>query len=509
MNRNRRVRAGFAHAVVLVPLLTAITIVGAGKESCAQSAPALLKDPIKTDLGFVSGLTIGQPGKEVRVYRGIPYAAPPVGDLRWRPPRPAAPWEGVRKATEYSRAAAQYFPSTTWNLQESQMSEDCLYLNVNTAAKTANDKLPVMVWFHPGGLDTGTANLDAYNSPALVRHGVVLVTVNDRLGPFGLFASAGLSAESPEGASGNYDLLDLISSLQWVRQNIAAFGGDPERVTIFGEGGGAQKVLGLLASPLAKGLFQRAIVEAGTNRDFHPGQTLSENNTRIDTEWESYRVSQKFTNKLGTTDLGQLRAKTWQQIVAAMPAPPTGPETTPAKDDRMHLTIDAWSLMDNTVNTFDEALGNDVPVLIGGDEDELAVFVGYAADWLPAISHQKSPVYVYRFMHVPPKWKEAGAKAPHGMEVRYQFDDLGGTWKSQAGLPQDPGVSKDDETVAENMMRVWVNFAASGNPSVDGLVQWPAFKATPGQDKYVTIDTKDEVQSGFLDTFKPGTELKK
>jgi para-nitrobenzyl esterase len=486
-------------------LVLVIAFMVNGERGLGQSASEILKDPIKTNLGYLSGMTVGESGKEVRVYRGIPYAAPPVGNLRWRAPQPATPWQGVRKATRYGPAAAQYYPSATWNILESQMSEDCLYLNVSTAAKTTGDKLPVMVWFHPGGLDTGTGNSEIYNNPALPQHGVVLVTVNHRLGAFGLFASAGLSAESPVGASGNYEMLDLIASLQWVKENVAAFGGDSGRVTIVGEGGGAQKVLWLLASPLAKGLFQRAIVEAGTNRNFVPGETLTENNTRIDTEWESYKVSQKFVKKLGVTDLAEQRAKSWPEIVAAMPPPPTGPETVPAKDDRMHPTIDAWSLSDNTVNTFDEALGNDVPVLIGGDENEVAVFIGYTADWLPAITHQKSSVYVYRFMHVPANWKNAGMKAPHGMEVRYQFGDLSGQWNAPHGMPNDPGLNKDDETVAENTMKMWVNFAATGDPSVDGMVKWPAFKAIPGQDKYVTIDVKPEVQSGFMDTFKPET----
>lgn len=508
MNRKRRFHTEVGSAFLLLSLITGFIFVIAGQKGWGQSASSLLKDPIKTNLGYVSGMTVVESGKEVRAYRGIPYAAPPVGDLRWRPPQPATPWPGIRKATEYSPAAAQYYPSSTWNIQESQMSEDCLYLNVNTAAKTAGDKLPVMVWFHAGGLDTGTGNADTYNYPALPQHGVVLVTVNHRLGAFGLFASAGLSAESPEGASGNYGMLDLIASLQWVKQNIAAFGGDLNRVTIFGEGGGAQKVLWLLASPLAKGLFQRAIVEAGTNRNYIPGLTLAENNTRIDTEWESYQVSQKLVDKLGAMNMAQLRAKSWQQIVAAMPAPPAGPETIPAKDDRMHPTIDAWSLSDNTVNSFDEALGNDVPVLIGGDENEVAVFVGYTEDWLPAITHRESPVYVYRFMHVPANWKKTGMKAPHGFEVRYQFGDLSGKWNPQPGLAADPGLNKDDEIVAENTMKMWVNFATTGDPSVEGVVKWPAFKALPGQDKYVTIDKQSEVQSGFMETFKPGTEVK-
>jgi para-nitrobenzyl esterase len=495
-----QVKWGRAHIALAVVLAFTVTAMSA---AWAQTSSPALKDPIKTNLGLVSGTTVGERGKEVHVYRGIPYAAPPVGNLRWRAPQPGTPWQGVRKATEYAPSAAQYFPSASWNIQESQMSEDCLYLNVNTPAKTAGDKLPVMVWLHPGGLDTGTANDETFNNPALPQHGVVVVTVNHRLGAFGLLASEGLSVESATGASGNYGMLDLISALQWVKENIAAFGGDPSRVTIFGEGGGAQKVLWLLASPLASGLFQRAIVETGTNRNFVPSQTMKENNVVVDTEWESYLVSDKFFKKLGTDSIKDLRTRKWQDIVAAMPKPPAGPEINPASDDRMHQTIDAWSLNDNTINIFDEALGNDVPVLIGGDENEREVFEGYVYDWLPALTHRTSKVYVYRFMRVPANWKKAGMKAPHAMEVPYQFGDLSGKWTVPHGIHDDLGINKDDATVAENTMRMWVNFAGSGDPSVKGLIQWPSFKAAPGRDKYVTIDVKPEVQSGFMKTFSP------
>jgi para-nitrobenzyl esterase len=502
MNRIFHPQVKLGSTFLVTTLITIFLAMAASETGWGQSALSLLKNPIKTDLGYVSGMTIGEAGKEVHVYRGIPYAAPPVGDLRWRPPQPALPWQGVRKSTEYGPAAAQFFQTGLRKVDadESQISEDCLYLNVNTAARTAQDKLPVMVWFHAGGLDTGTGNTETYNYPALPQHGVVLVTVNHRLGAFGLLAYPDLSAESPHGAAGNYGMLDLIAALQWVKRNIAAFGGDPDRVTIFGQSGGAQKVIWLLASPLAKGLFHRAIVESGTNRN------LNDNNTRIDTEWEAYILGQKFADKLGAKSIAQLRAKTWQEIVRAMPAPPAGAETIPAKDDRMHQTIDAWSLTDHPINIFDEALGNDVPVLIGGDEDEVGVFVGYAADWLPALAKQKSNVYVYRFMHVPINWKQAGMIAPHGFEVRYHFGYLGGKWNARPGHPADPGLNKDDETVAENSMRMWINFAITGDPSVEGVIKWPAYKPTPGKDKYVTIDVKPEVKSGFMETFKPGTQ---
>ena len=477
-------------------------IMAAANVPLAAQTP--VKDTIKIDQGTLLGTTIGSAGKEVHVYRGIPYAAPPIGELRWRPPIQHAPWQGVRQATEYGPACAQYYKPDLAKVDAAKINENCLYLNVNTAAKTTGDKLPVMVWLHGGGLDTGSANTEVANSPNLPLHGVVVVTVNHRLGAFSLFANAGLSVESPTGASGNYGMQDLIAALQWVQWNITAFGGDPARVTIFGEGGGGQKVLWLLASPLAKGLFQRAILESGTSRNYVATQTLTENNTKIDTEWEAYNVSNRFVDRLGARTVAQMRAKTWQQIVDAMPAPPVGTEKIPVKDDRMHPAIDAWSLTDHPVNILDEAIGSDVPVRGGGDADENTMFVGYTADWLPALSHRKSNLYVYQFTHVPTNWKKAGLVAPHGMEVRYQFGELGGKWNAPAGMPADPGLNKDDQTVAEDTMQMWVNFATTGNPSVTGLIDWPAFKLVAGQDKYVVIDTKPEVRSGFLESFKPG-----
>jgi len=462
----------------------------------AKAIVSAFGDPVKTDAGYISGVVVGDPGKEVHIYKGIPYGAAPDGDLRWKPPQPVPPWKGVRKATEFGPIAAQYYA----NSDESQMSEDCLTLNVLTPAKTNDGALPVMVWLHPGGLDTGNGNLPMYNAPALPQHGVVLVTVNHRLGALGLLAHPELSAESPHNASGNYGMLDLIAALQWVKRNISAFGGDSNRVTIFGEGGGAQKVIWLLASPLAKGLFERAIIESGINRN------LDDNNTRTDTEAQAYFLGERFTSKASGRDLAQLRSKSWQDVVKSMPAPPKNVETDPAQDDRMHLTIDAWSLPDHPINIFDEELGNDVPILIGGDAAEAGVFEGYTTYWLPALTKQKSNVYVYRFTHVPGNWKGAGILAPHGLEVRYQFDDLAGNWSALPGRPAEQGIYKDDEIVAENMMNMWAHFAATGDPSIEGMVEWPAFKAAPGKDRYVTIDVKPELQAGFLEKFKPAKQ---
>jgi para-nitrobenzyl esterase len=430
-----------------------------GAGAAAASANASLQDLVHTDAGWISGLQLGANGEQVHLYRGIPYAAPPVGALRWKPPQLATPWKGVRKATAYGPIA-----------------EDCLYLNVTTVARSANAKLPVMVWLHGGGLDSSNANSPLENDPALARHGVVLVTVNHRLGAFGLFAHPALTAESADNASGNYGMLDLVAALGWVQRNIAQFGGDPQRVTIFGQDVGAQSVIWLLASPRARGLFQRAIVESGTSRQ------LADNNTRIDTEAEAYVASKAFTDRAGTDDLAALRAMPWQRIVAAMPA----------GDYRMHPAIDAWSLTDHPINIIDEDIGNDVPVLIGADAGEEGVFVGYAEDWLPAFASANSNVYVYRFTHLPVNMRRAGTLSPHGLEVHYHFGHLDG----------ESGIDAEDRQVAEYMMKIWTAFASHGDPSVEGLVRWPPFKATPGLDRYVTLGTQPEVHDGFIETFK-------
>jgi para-nitrobenzyl esterase len=199
----------------------------------------------------------------MHAYRGIPYAAPPVEIRRWKPPEPVTPWSGVRECTAYSIQAAQYPDVNVPTAQRIPCSEDCLYLNVLTPAKSPTAKLPVMVWFHGGGLRYGNGNWSLYNGLGLPRHGVVLVTVNGRLGMMGLMAHPLLSKESAKGVSGNYLFLDLIAALKWVQKNITAFGGDPDNVTIFGESGGGTKVISLVASPLAKGLFHRAICQSG------------------------------------------------------------------------------------------------------------------------------------------------------------------------------------------------------------------------------------------------------
>jgi len=258
--RHRRTaRRRDATALAIATLLTA----------CGAQGPAGSSEPpatVKVTGGEIAGTTSSY-DPAVRVYKGIPFAAPPIGDLRWRPPQPVAVWQGTRDASRFAPGCMQqqrsadsfYGPGAT------EMTEDCLYLNVWTTA-APDDRHPVLVWFHGGGLSAGTGAEPRFDGTALARRGVVVVTTNYRLGPFGFLAHALLSGEDERGSSGNYGLLDQIAALRWVQENVAAFGGDPQRVTIFGQSAGGTSVRPLTASPLARGPVQRALSQSGSAR---------------------------------------------------------------------------------------------------------------------------------------------------------------------------------------------------------------------------------------------------
>src|SRR6476646_4509358 len=282
----------------------------------STSAFAAITDPVRVEQGLLTG-TSGL-SADMRVYRGIPFAAPPVGDLRWKAPQPAPKWQGLRQAAEFSNACWQtQYPAAAaiYQAKLPPLSEDCLYLNIWTPAKSAKDRLPVMVWIHGGGFTRGFSGTSSYNGEVLARKGAVIVTINYRLGIFGFFAHPELSAESGHHASGNYALLDQIAALQWVQKNIAAFGGDPARVTIFGESAGSWAVNVLMASPLARGLFQRAIGESGGS--FSPMKTLA----------EAEREGEKLAGSLAAAPAGDARTEpadhaSPQSILKALRAKP-------------------------------------------------------------------------------------------------------------------------------------------------------------------------------------------
>jgi para-nitrobenzyl esterase len=467
----------------------------------------IVMEPVKTEAGYVSGAIIGEPGQEVRIYRGIPYAAPPVGELRWMPPQPVTPWSGTLPCTEFKPIVPQAnlgdlppFP------QILPSSEDCLYLNVLTPAKKASDKLPVMVWMHGGGYQLGSGSDPLTNAPRLPQHGIVLVNVNMRLNTLGMLAHPLLSKESAKGVSGNYLFLDMLAALQWVQKNIAAFGGDPQNVTIFGESGGGVKVANLMASPLAKGLFHRAICESGTSvRAFSTSKPLKELGA----------MGEKFFAKLGVDKeldpLAAARALPWEKIIAT--------DNTLIKELSMFgpeglwdAAVDGWFLPDTPSNIFKAGRQNNVPLIVCANLGEVTgpgvlvfpfLIPGYV-DMLSSVSQAGQKGYAAIFDHVPASWKREGCISTHAMELGYVFgdwDDKAGNWpmlyflagESGAKSP-DPGLTDTDRKVSEAMMAMWTQFARTGNPNVKGLVEWPAYDAS---EPYLYIAEPLAVKSGF------------
>jgi para-nitrobenzyl esterase len=464
-----------------------------------------MMDKVKLDTGIISGLKIRQNNKDINIFRGIPYAAPPVGDLRWKPPQPSAPWSGMRECTRFSIQPAQY-PDihASGKMQAVPSSEDCLYLNVMTPAKTPGNKLPVMVWFHGGGTRYGNGNVPISNSPGLPGHDVVLVTVNTRLGIFGLFSHPFISEESPQGASGNYLFLDMVASLEWVSRNIAAFGGDPGNVTIFGQSGGGLKVAALIASPLARGLFHRAIIQSG-GKHFEP--------TRLK-DLEKY--GEKYFSKLGVhkkkDPLGEARAIPWEKIAEVEQAlnVELGPEFVFMGP--WSLVQDGWFMPDSIFNLFRSGKRNQVPYLVIADMGELTgpglviadTMVNDYLSMLKASTNPDSRGYAAVFDRVPDNWRQEGCVAAHGMELHYMFGSLDVTeaWEahydgftySGAGSRL-PVITDVDRKVSEDMINIWTQFARTGNPSLDGLIEWPAWDKDT--DQYLSITEKLEIKSGF------------
>jgi para-nitrobenzyl esterase len=468
-------------------------------------------NPIKTENGYISGLVLGEPGKEVHVYRGIPYAAPPIGDLRWKPPQPVIPWSGTRPCTEFKPIAPQAnlgdlppFP------QILPSGEDCLYLNILTPAKKTADKLPVMVWMHGGGYQLGSGSDPLTNIPRLPHYGVVLVNVNMRLNTIGLLAHPLLSEESAKGVSGNYLFWDMLAALQWVQRNIAAFGGDPQNVTIFGESGGGAKVTNLMASPLAKGLFQRAICESGTSiRAFSTSKPLK----------ELEAMGEKFFAKLGVNEekdpLAAARALPWEKIIET--------DNTMTRELAMlgpeglwDAGVDGWFLPDTPANIFKAGKQNTAPLMVCANLGEVTgpgvlvfpfLVPGYV-NMLSSVSQAGQKGYAAIFDHVPAGWKREGCISTHAMELGYVFgdwDDKAGNWfmlyflASQSGAKSpDPGLTDTDRKVSEEMMSMWTQFAKTGNPSVKGLIDWPVWK--PDSDLYLYIAEPLKVKSGFSKT---------
>jgi len=487
---------------------------------------------LKTRTGIVEGKDDGA----VHAFLGIPYAAPPVGDLRWKPPVPAASWTGVRKATEFGSHCLQGNVFGDMVFRDPGGSEDCLSLNVWGPSKPSSAKLPVMVWIYGGGFVAGTTSEGRQDGSQLAQQGVIVVSMNYRLGVFGFLVLPELIKESSHGAAGNYGLLDQLLALHWVHDNIAAFGGDPGNVTIFGESAGSFSVSSQMASPLAKGLFHRAIGESGaafsrSGLEYDPVTVRAEKDSKLVAE------------KLGAHTLAELRALPAEKVLEPFSPPKSrGFEFGP--------DIDGYFLPESVPAIFAAGKQNDVALLAGWNHDEnsfavlfnpqkptaesfkaqaekdfgdkaaeflklyptdtdehvLRSAIDYASDtfisastweWLEAQSKTgKHPIYRYRFDLALPS---ADPKAPklgayHSAEIEYVFGQL----DSKAGVPWRP----EDRQLSELMQKYWANFARSGDPNGAGLPKWPAYSSVDGWqvmhlDKESTAQ-KDDLRERYL-----------
>jgi len=515
----------------VVVLLAVLALTSAGV--------AAIADPVRVEQGLLAG-TSGS-SADVRVYRGIPFAAPPTGDLRWKAPQPPVAWQGTRQAIEFSNACWQtQYPAAAaiYQAKLPPLSEDCLYLNVWTSAKSAKDRLPVMVWIHGGGFTRGFAGTKSYDGEILARKGAVIITINYRLGIFGFFAHPELSAESGHHASGNYALLDQIAALQWVQKNIAAFGGDPGRVTIFGESAGSWAVNALMASPLTKGLFQRAIGESGGS--FSAMKTLA------DAEKEGEKLAASLASAPAATNSEAGKTAAPQDALKSLRTKPAEELLKAVELETVRPLVDGWVLPQDIATIFAQGRQNDVPLIVGYNADEgttlapqgaylnAMMFVGgihqrygASADQMlkiyPAASDEQAvssfysayrdqvfgwemrawarlatktghqPAYLYYFSRRPPGPQSAKLRAFHASEIAYVFGNF--VW---------PFPWEDtDKKLSDAITSYWVNFAATGNPNGGSLARWPAYNLKNDQAMEFgdQIAVRSEINKAGLDFF--------
>ncbi len=482
---------------------------------CTQKGPE--PGVVKTDTGYVSGM----PQNDLWVYHGIPFAAPPIGDLRWRPPAPVQPWSGVKETKLYSPACPQPAAADP----ALNMSEDCLYLNVWTPAKNADEKLPVMVFFHGGAFGTVAGSMPLYNGTALAERGVVVVTTNYRVGALGFLAHPQLDAESKNNVSGNYGLLDQIAAMQWVQRNIGAFGGDPSLVTIFGESAGAASTLIHLVSPASTGLYRQAIAESGplwTN-----GTTMNIVSPKANAEqWgEEYAQSLGYS---GPDAIRQMRNVSSGDLVNATPWPSSSFWLVHTL--RFKPTIDGWLIPDSPETLYRLHCENPVPLIIGTNSDEGATLAADAnvtvpeyrtyiqsrfkndADAVlakyPANSTAEVQIQIKRIMTDYDFSDGAKFVAGSMAEVntstylyRYSYvipgQPLGAFHGSEAILLFKVPIHSDHVTdsVGDNLIDMWTRFAKTGNPNGGMNVTWS--KYTRDGDQYLDIGAVPIVRSGY------------
>lgn len=488
-------------------LLATVSLAGLAVADAQTSR--LLDSPVRTSDGRVAGVAGNAQG--VSVFKGIPFGAPPTGELRWKPPQPVAHWDGVRSGDKFGPVCVQPHQrerspnNRAVDLPDSPpISEDCLYLNVWTPAASANAKLPVMVWIFGGAYTEGAGSSPYNQGDTLAAKGVVFVSFNYRVGSLGFLAHPELTAESSQHASGNYALTDVLAALQWVHKNIAAFGGNPRNVTIFGESAGAAISSALVGSPPAKGLFQRAISESGT----WMGLNLAPMRARESAEQQTVKAAAQ----LGAPTLAALRALSADDAANKLP--------------KQGMIIDGWVIPEELSVTFAQHRQNAVDIMVGSNRDEGSFAAGFgppmtAQRWkdtapqrwgnsaelglkaYPVVDDAKAAAdntamfadnmawisrlyawqqralgeraYVYHFAHDPPR--DPGAHSLgvcHTCELPYVFDNLGTSrLYPDNSSPELALASAAEHKLAQTVSSYWINFARTGDPNGQGLPKWP------------------------------------
>jgi para-nitrobenzyl esterase len=528
------VRPVFRALVLAAAVCTALVACPPAERASAAPAPrnARLSKPLKTTSGLVAG-TLTADGA-VAVFRGIPYAAPPVGNLRWKAPEPPVAWTGVRNAAEFGPACAQVERTGAERL--ARTSEDCLYLNVWAPVRARSWRAPVLVWIHGGAFANGTASSAGVDGEALARRGAVVVSFNYRLGPFGFFAHPLLTRESGHDASGNYGLLDQIAVLQWVKANIRAFNGNPDRVTLFGQAAGAVSISCLMVSPMTRGLFHAAILQSGSALSIPRVGVSRYLNDPPAGEESMEEVGELISRRLGCDHeddvLAALRGRSADEVLSA---------SRPAQNFfgeglRFGPVVDRWLLPDRPSALFDRGAEHKVPIVVGANAEEGAYFAAALQPWSAesyrrfvrgafreradevlahypvtrdadarfvaarlisgaafiaparrtarAMAELGARTYLYWFTRR--QVSASGARpASHGSELPYLFD---------AARP--PGEwDESDRELAATMVGYWVRFAATGDPNGEGAPQWPRYR--PAGDLSLELDVPAQAREAM------------